>query len=572
MLAFKKEYLLVSRHDKQGFIRDTLLLEDFDDLRQPTVGKPNGVEIVVHVLLVAGPAGTDEFLVLASRDTPRVVGGTGEMGEKQPAVVAFGVVNGLAEIIGQDRVGITVIVDLIALGEVGLGTGAIQELLVDDVVVPHDGGQLVLVVVRFRHGLHPLGMPGPGGVVVGGAGVGGVGGMVEGVQHVGQTRLVDVVFVFAVEIGHQRGDATQTADHTLEGIGTGGVGVAGADATVRSRTVLFLLAEGGREVGQTFRGARQVGQALPDGIGYVVLALIGFQKALPDIAFLPERKDIGAGTLQLDDNDVFDVHFTFTQGTPQRLEDVAMEIGDVDGILGGVVVQWRLGGVGEGEPILKAGQRGVVGQPVPGGWWRQGGLVGEPAIVALQAGHFHGRTPMVPAVDQGRKGNGPGEEEEGRVRRAHAAKDEDDGGGQEHEQAFKQGDGGFIGRIDLAIAIQEEGVLAPVVVVFIAVIIAFDAFKGLGIRTAFPPPETEHPLHRIAEDIENRTGGVEEVIAEEPGGDDDEKLDDQETGQAGQEGADGSGIITHGMSLMPVDFGAGHDVKGDVSGSDAGDS
>ena len=179
---------------------------------------------------------------------------------------------------------------------------------------------------------------------------------------------------------------------------------------------------------------------------------------------------------------------------------------------------------------------------------------------------------MVPAVGQGRKGNGPGEEEEGRVRRAHAAKDEDDGGGQEHEQAFKQGDGGFIGRIDLAIAIQEEGVLAPVVVVFIAVIIAFDAFKGLGIRTAFPPPETEHPLHRIAEDIENRTGGVEEVIAEEPGGDDDEKLDDQETGQAGQEGADGSGIITHGMSLMPVDFGAGHDVKGDVSGSDAGDS
>ena len=568
----ERKYLLVSRHDKQGFIRDTLLLEDFNNLRQPAVGKADGVEIVVHVLLVAGPAGTDEFLVLASRDTPRVVGSTGEMGEKQPAVVAFGVVDGLAEIIGQDGVGITVIVDLIALGEVGLGTGTIQELLVDDVVVPHDRGQILLVVVRFRHGLHPLGVPGPSGVVIGGTCIGGVGGIVEGFQHMCQTRLVDGVLVFAVEIGHQRGDATQTADHTLQGIGTRGVGVAGADATVRSRTVLFLLAESSRDVGQTFRGARQVGQALPDGRGYVVLGLVGFQQALPNIAFFPERKDVGARTLQLDDNDVFDVDLAPTQGGLQRLEDVAMEVGDVDGVLGGVVVQWRVGGVGEGKPILKAGQLGVLGQPVPGGWWRQGGLIGEPAIVAFQAGHFHGRTPMVPAVDQGRKRDGPGEEEEGRVWRTHAAKHEDHGGGQQNEQAFEQGDGGFIGRIDLAVAIQQEGILAAIIVILVAVIIAFDAFKRLRIGTTFPAPEAQHPLHRVTEDIENGTGGVEEVVADEPGGDDDEELDDQEAGQAREEGTDGGFIIAHGMGLMPMDFGPRHDIEGDICGGDAGDS
>lgn len=108
------------------------------------------------------------------------------------------------------------------------------------------------------------------------------------------------------------------------------------------------------------------------------------------------------------------------------------------------------------------------------------------------------------------------------------------------------------------------------VVLIIAIILTLDTFESGGIG-ALPAPAAEHQLQRGTENVQHGAGGVVEEVAGEVGTDDDEDLDDQETGQTREKRANGSGIAANVVGLVPVDFGAGGEVEGDVGGGHTGD-
>ena len=391
-----KRQSVIAGHDEQGLVRNALLRENVHNLRQPVVDEPDGVQILVEIVLGLEVLVAHKVLVAVVGHPPRMVRRAGQMGDEQALALSLGVVDRIAKVLAQLGVRVSIVVDLLGLDRPVLGAGAFQLLLGENVLEPQPRRQLVLLVVALGHRLHPFGVPGPRREIVGA--VRHVNLTRQGVEDMRHARLVDVMLVLAVEIRHQWGNAAHGSDQALERVGARGEGIAGADAAERLASIVCgRVARKARvKAGEILRRPGQIGQFLLHGMGNGVVR-VGIGDAIPHERVLAQREDVGAGALQFQQDDVFDAHVSAGERLPQGFQHRVLEIGDVQRILGRVVMQRGRTTAPMRRPVMRSRRRGMIvlesripilepgdriaRQPIPPGRLIQRRATLQPAVV-----------------------------------------------------------------------------------------------------------------------------------------------------------------------------------------------
>ena len=254
LVVFRQRYAVVADKDDERLVGDLLLVEQPQDLAEPSVVVADAVDIVGHLAEAAPAAERDHRLV--GGHLVRVVRRAGDVREKQPLVVPLGRREGVSHVVEQRRLLEAKVVDVGHLDGAKLGGRGAQVARVDDVFAREAEllGAKVRVVESEGDGLEkvrpPLGAP--GGIVLCGVRLIDA---CECLKKLRETGLVDVVQVFLVQVGDEGPHAAHDSDHALEGIRGRRKRIVEVDAS----SAFLLLAGGGGEpvlevAGEMLRG------------------------------------------------------------------------------------------------------------------------------------------------------------------------------------------------------------------------------------------------------------------------------------------------------------------------------